>query len=597
MAKQLPINFVRREREIREVRDALLRSNSENPVVITAALVGAGGFGKTALAIAICHEATVKAYFSDGILWVTLGDNLTEENLKERLRTLIWNVSAVKSEAESLESLWDELRKKLEDGKYLLVIDDIWDTSDLDPFLQVSEVCSCLLTTRFDKKLPKNAVRVHVSQMTPAEGYKLLASDLSPHRDDQQKRLEALAKRLGYQALFLKIINRTLHDYGENLTDGLSDVEQGLTTVGVGEFTNPDDPDERNRTLDASLGVALKRLDGEDTKRFFELVVFAGAVNVPLEAVRVLWKKTGGIEDLSNIRTLCRRLNHLALLENLDLGTDGSSAERPATLRLHDVIRLYLQGKQRETLPSLHTKFLSAYGVTTWADLPADEPYLWDYLAYHLLEANQRDELRAILLDYRYLQAKLNVRDVNALLSDFDAYLKEDDDKAVRLVRGAIEMSAHVLSVDQKALAHQLYGRLYSHRELSDVVNLRQYIEPKLPLSPLGEPTHMQTGGHLLRTLAEHKKEVWGVLVLTNGRLLSWSEDKTLRLWTADRTMQATLAGHDKGVRGALELHDGRLLSWSEDKTLRLWTADGTMQATLAGHDKGVRGALELHDG
>jgi hypothetical protein len=36
------------------------------------------------------------------------------------------------------------------------------------------------------------------------------------------------------------------------------------------------------------------------------------------------------------------------------------------------------------------------------------------------------------------------------------------------------------------------------------------------------------------------------------------------------------LRGHRDEVWGALELRDGRLLSWSKDKTLRLWVADGT---------------------
>jgi hypothetical protein len=36
------------------------------------------------------------------------------------------------------------------------------------------------------------------------------------------------------------------------------------------------------------------------------------------------------------------------------------------------------------------------------------------------------------------------------------------------------------------------------------------------------------------------------------------------------------LRGHEGKVIGALELRDGRLLSWAEDETLRLWAADGT---------------------
>jgi WD40 repeat protein len=88
-----------------------------------------------------------------------------------------------------------------------------------------------------------------------------------------------------------------------------------------------------------------------------------------------------------------------------------------------------------------------------------------------------------------------------------------------------------------------------------------------------------------------------GALELRDGRLLSWSWDKTLRLWAADGAPLATLRGHEGGVLGALALRDGRLLSWSQDWTLRLWAADGAPLATLRGHEGGVLGALALRDG
>jgi len=35
----------------------------------------------------------------------------------------------------------------------------------------------------------------------------------------------------------------------------------------------------------------------------------------------------------------------------------------------------------------MHARFLDAYALTLWADLPDNEPYLWDHLAEHLLAA------------------------------------------------------------------------------------------------------------------------------------------------------------------------------------------------------------------
>ena len=59
------------------------------------------------------------------------------------------------------------------------------------------------------------------------------------------------------------------------------------------------------------------------------------------------------------------------------------------------------------------------------------------------------------------------------------------------------------------------------------------------------------------------------------SRILSWSTDKTLRLWDAATGAQIGPAmRHDGSVCGALFSRDeSRILSWSHDDTLRLWDA------------------------
>ena len=61
----------------------LVDTERSEPLAITAALRGAGGYGKTTLAKALCHNLRVQEAFDDGILWVTLG---------EKAETLIGNI-------------------------------------------------------------------------------------------------------------------------------------------------------------------------------------------------------------------------------------------------------------------------------------------------------------------------------------------------------------------------------------------------------------------------------------------------------------------------------------------------------------------------
>ena len=75
MVEELPADFVPRDRELNALVDLLIERRSGDPVAITAALRGAGGYGKTTLARAVCYNEEIQHAFDDGILWVTLGEN------------------------------------------------------------------------------------------------------------------------------------------------------------------------------------------------------------------------------------------------------------------------------------------------------------------------------------------------------------------------------------------------------------------------------------------------------------------------------------------------------------------------------------------
>lgn len=55
----------------------------------------------------------------------------------------------------------------------------------------------------------------------------------------------------------------------------------------------------------------------------------------------------------------------------------------------------------------LHAQLLDSYEVTRWRDLPLDEPYLWDHLAYHLHAAGRDDELKALFEDQGWMHARV----------------------------------------------------------------------------------------------------------------------------------------------------------------------------------------------
>lgn len=80
-----------------------------------------------------------------------------------------------------------------------------------------------------------------------------------------------------------------------------------------------------------------------------------------------------------------------------------------------------------------------------------------------------------------------------------------------------------------------------------------------------------------------HVHAVNGVKMLPSGKLLSWSDDKTLILWTVQQgafVLEHRLGkldesdpekGHASAINGAQSLSDGRIISWSGDNTLVFW--------------------------
>lgn len=73
MAPDLPNGFVPRAAEFEKLKAQLLDARGD-AVGITAALRGAGGYGKTVLANALCHDLDIQDAYFDGILRVELGE-------------------------------------------------------------------------------------------------------------------------------------------------------------------------------------------------------------------------------------------------------------------------------------------------------------------------------------------------------------------------------------------------------------------------------------------------------------------------------------------------------------------------------------------
>ena len=235
--------------------------------------------------------------------------------------------------------------------------------------------------------------------------------------------------------------------------------------------------------------------------------------------------------------------------------------------------------------------------------------YLYRHGVAHLLEAGRRDEALALLISFAYLMERMqqleDLEAANGVLADWLAATPGPLTDEQRLWGAFVRERAHILrrgSPDWPAYKILLQLAV-EHADDSPVTRQAEaWLEEGhcdwLWLREARRCAHAAPSA-CLSVLEGHSGSVTGALKLNDGRILSWSDDSTLRLWGGiSGAPLATLEGHSGSVKGAWALPDGRILSWSGDHTLRLWDGgSGTPLATLEGHSDSVIGATALPDG
>src|SRR5260370_25159923 len=440
MVEDLPADFVERPNEFEELISKLLDDKREEPVAITAALRGAGGYGKTTMAKAICHDSRIQDAFDDGILWVTLGES--PGNLVGKVEDLIYILTKEKPNLTGPDVATANLAELLAAREILLIVDDVWNAAHLKPFLQGGKRCARLITTRNHHVLPPNAQPIQVDAMRQQEAVQLLCKGLNGeiNAPKNQAAFRALATQLGEWPLLLTLVNGVLrkrvNEHHQCLPDALAYINKALEKRGLTAF---DDKNAQDRTQAAAktLSVSLELLSKDEQARYKELAIFPEDIDIPLATLQKLWGATGKLDDFDT-EELCERLHDLSLLLRFD--------PTSRTLCLHDVVRAYLQQEAKAELLMLHAQLLDAYQIKRWANLPQNEPYLWDHLVEHLIEAKRLEELLSTVKDLRYISAKIHTRGIRAAEADLVLCEKANlIDPALSLLRRKVASLDYIL--------------------------------------------------------------------------------------------------------------------------------------------------------
>ncbi|MEV8416460.1 NB-ARC domain-containing protein [Streptomyces niveus] len=539
---------------------------SGGAVGITTSLSGAGGFGKTTLAGVVCANPQVRRRFRGRVYTVTIGRDVRGRaaiaaKVAEATRFITGNTEEFDDPALAGAHLGRLLNQR---PRTLLVLDDVWESEQLAPFLRGGKRCVRLVTTRIPSLLPPGARSIPVDEMSPDQARAVLTWELPPLPDDIT---EALLRATGRWALLLRLANRLIAEQvstGADVTTAATDMLRELSARGPAVVDRTpgaldlDDPERRNRAVRATVEAATTLLPPGGAERFAELAVFAEDEAVPLSLVAQLWRVTGGLTEARS-RALCADLERLSLL--------SLSAESEGRITLHDVIRDYLAGELGEAaLDTVHARLVDAVAD----DLPAAGPlatgapdpgrawwelregYLLDHLIEHLLAAGPAEFAEAVASDLRWVETRLAQRGPTAPWSD----LTRIGSPAAAARAHTIAQAAHLLTPTDpaRALTSVLHSRLEGLPLWAGQVAARQQPPPPEPVLVNAWPPPDLPVPALLRTLTGFTGPVGQLEIAPNGTWLATTEGTAeVRIWDPATGICTTTLTRPRGRRNPVE--------------------------------------------
>src|SRR5271166_281937 len=392
---ELPPHYLPREADLVGLKEKLLAGGASVGITGRSSAVGVqgmGGIGKTVLATALAHDSEVRQAFPDGIYWLTVGQ---KPNLLDLQNQLLRQLTDSKETFTAEQEAKDALREALEGRHALLVVDDAWTMNHANAFSVTRPPARLLITTRNKEVLVGLGAEEHrLDVLLPDDALKMLAEWVGEKSPDKLPAEAAeVAKECGYLPLALAMIGAMIRLQPTAWKDALDCLRASDLEDIKRAFPGYPYPD-----LLRAIEVSIEALDAPDRERYLDLAVFPEDRSIPETPLSVLWKL-----DARRTRGCMTRLVARSLAT---WATDGTS------LILHDLQRDLIHKRREKDLPGLHLRLVKA-----WDGLPKlSDPYAWRWIAYHMVQAGRKDDLQRLLLDFAYLQAKLEASDVNALI-------------------------------------------------------------------------------------------------------------------------------------------------------------------------------------
>ncbi|CAA7409551.1 unnamed protein product [Spirodela intermedia] len=319
------VGFAEAERSMTE---QLLNGEGELAVI---SVVGMGGTGKTTIAKKIYRSEAVKHHF-DYRAWVTVSQKFTPtELLRSTLRSILDCIPETWIEKLAIKNLTDmqlveTLRTCLENARYLVVIDNIWEKGTwglINSALLGSPGSRVIITTRIEAvAMYTEGERYRLAFLSEEESWELFCAKVFPSGEGCPPELEEVGKEMVRRCRGLTLAVLVL--------GGLLIERRGEDTSGSTER------DEMIKNI-----IALSYDDLSDDLKICFLYIGFFPEDMEIDATKLvqLWVAEGFIEQASGLTLEETAEQHLEKLVNRSVLQVGyrDSLGRVLTCRIHDL--------------------------------------------------------------------------------------------------------------------------------------------------------------------------------------------------------------------------------------------------------------------